>query len=208
MGFSDFVDTLGITSAAADGAETFVWCKYFGYLLKVVAVIFEIACGGVTLHRSRYDLEAYKVEPNITVQVDNQVFNSTVQVDAFEKSFHWFCGFYALDIVVSTVMVAYQIYRNVKDKEPKKKQILFWIPVALCVELPLIICESVMLKSRGIIDFHDQMYDMILHIIFVLNLPFQTVFSLWMILGRSWKAFCIGVFLSPFCFLLGCMEIG
>ena len=60
----------------------------------------------------------------------------------------------------------------VKKKGANLIQLWLWMPVALFVELPLIICESIMLKSRGIIDFHDQMYDMILHIIFVLNKSF------------------------------------
>ena len=216
MVLSEIADMLGLAGTGADGIESVMWLKKVGIALKLIAVIFEFVCESITLHNNRMDLVQYESNSSRMVNSRNQTFNgvviyvnyknetlnATLNVETFRTSFYAYAGFYALQIAVSVSVFTVQMRRILKKKDPIP---FLWIPVALFVELPLLSSETFLLKTRGIIDWHDQKWDMLLHVIFILNLPFQTIVDLWTVGDKSWSGFCLGLFISPFCFLLGCM---
>ena len=216
MVLSQIADALGLAGTGADAVESVTWLKKVGIALKIIAVVFEFVCESITLHNNRMDLLEYEGNSTqmvndrnqtfngaiIFVDYQNETFNSTVNVNNFKIVFHFYAAFYALQIFVSITVFVVQMRRILKNENPIP---FLWIPVAVFVELPLLSSETVLLKTRGIIDWHDQKWDMLLHIIFVLNLPFQTIVDVWTVGGKSWNGFCLGLFISPFCFLLGCM---
>lgn len=202
MGFSDLADVFGLSAAAVGGAENFAACKYLSLVIKAVVVMLEFICETLTVYNNHQDLKTYKQDPLIFVQGDITIYNATVNVNGFQSAFYAFSALYAVEIIVSITLFYHQGRRIYNDEGTIP---FLWIPVALFVELPLLISESYLLKYRGIIDWHDQKLDMVLHLVFIFNLPVQTIIDIWGVTDKSWKGFGIGIFLSPLCFILGCM---
>lgn len=185
-----------------EGVENCITNKYLILALKAVIVFLEIIFETLALYSNHQDLKLYQETPILNLNHDNKLYSSTVNVGQFESSFYAFSAFYAIEIVVAVTLFCIQGWRIFNEKEAIP---FLWAPVTLFVELPLMVSESLLLKSRGIINWHDQKMDMILHIIFIFNLPLQTIIDVWARTGKTKKGFLKGIFLSPLCFILGCM---
>ena len=73
------------------------------------------------------------------------------------------------------------------------------------VELPLLTAETYLLWRRGVINWDDQMWDMLLHIVFVANIPFQTLLDTMTLPGTYLKKFIRSVGCTLLSAILACI---
>ena len=82
---------------------------------------------------------------------------------------------------------------------------ILFVGVSLFVDLPIVLAETHMLKYRGEVNFEKQRWDILLHMVFALSLSLYLLIDVWTFIEKTFSDFRIGLFLTPFCFLLGCM---
>ena len=174
-------------------------CKAIAIVAKTILVLFSTVCQSIVLHHSRLDLENYKngFSPRYA-----GLSPSDVDVDQFEIAFKVYASFYAVGLFISILIFIYQV-KSICDGE--LPILFFFIGVAILIELPMLLAETHMLKFRGSVDWEHQKTDMLLHIVYVLNLPLHLMIALWVYLEKSYEGFCFGFIATPICFLVGCM---
>ena len=186
-------------TAGADAVESFTPCKIISFVLKLIVVIGEITVGSLTLHNNRMDLQSYEKNATIFVYQGNQPFNVTVDTKTFESSLKAYSGIFGIEVLVSIILFVVQGQRVSEGERPIP---FLWLPIAIVIEMPLLVSDTYMLKARGIINWHEQFWDLLLHVVFLLNLPIQTLVDIWNENGIEKFS---KRFLSPLCFVLGCM---
>ena len=77
-------------------------------------------------------------------------------------------------VIVSLSVLSIQVYWLVSKKSKSKIIIYLWIPVTILVEFPLLGTQHLMTRFRGYIIFDDRIWDLVLHLVYIFNLPLQT----------------------------------
>ena len=166
--------------------------------LRTICFICEVTFGAITFHNNRMDLQSYQENPRISMQIGNQTVYATVNVTQFKTAHYVYLGFYIVSILSSLC--------HLKFHASKKPQTPFrWVAISIVFVMPIMVCESFMLKSRGIIDWNEQFWDLVSMLVFIFILPVQCIIDVWSLKKSSCCRFFLSICLSLLSFLLGCL---
>ena len=197
----DIPEELGFVSEVI-GADIAPCCHSLTMLLKIAAFVIGLLAEARTLSLNFEDFLEYQnntkagVLTNISVYdpVTNQTYSAIVQFDIFKPALFSYCFFTGVNVLITFVFLVLHYKKRVFP--------FIWIPISLFVELPVLICDAFLMKSRGIVDYNDQFWDMLVHVFFILHLPYQLLIDLYSTIGCH---SCAMIFLCALCHFLGVM---
>ena len=204
----------GLKDDPDDISKLALCAKGIGIVLKMLAMICELVFAYFVLQQNRSDLIEYekKAAPMLNnkgeningtiihINYNNEQFTSTVNVDVFKSCFKIYDILLIVMTVASALICILQAARMCFRKVPIP---FLWVPVVVCIELPLLCYQTDMLLARGIVTWQYQKWEIVMHIIFLSNLPFQTFVEV--ITARP-EGICLALYVPPLFFVFVSMA--
>ena len=175
---SFLLEVTGGVAAGAELADNLPWCTVLGVILKILAETGEIAFETIVLHRNvvkkedRLRSKLLDERSNISTKSPRAV---SPDVAKYEAAADAYIVFYTLGLLAIIIYWAIHYYLK---KRPSCAATL----IALTCEMPLMVCEISMLKAGGVITWDDQLADLILQMLFLVNVFIQMCFDMYDIL--------------------------
>ena len=141
--------------------KSFNRCDVFFIFLKVMAMLSEIVCETVVFKKQVID-GVPTVENILAARKANQT--TTTMFPQYIRAAWAYSIFYILGILYTTAY--WVIYVNARKKDGLP--FLGTLVLIFC-NMPSMVCEMIMLKSRGVINLEDNTVDIVLQIVFCVN---------------------------------------
>lgn len=196
---SDYVEIVGYSAGML---EQFTTGAIFVIVLKLISVLCAQAASTLNLVDGLAELRQLKISSTVTMRHHSITLKETADVAMYERSLHAYEFFFVLAALSEIMYFAHCVRR----KSQRTSFIHFYITI-FC-EMPLMITEVYMMKAARLINWHEERYDMIFHITYIINLFISFSFDFirsYHVNIKSRSGISVIIFCMPAAFLYAAM---